>query len=519
MLRNILLIVADQWRGDLLGALGHPGAVTPNLDALLAEGGVLFRNHYGQSAPCGPARASMLTGLYVMNHRVVANGVPLDARHATLPQEARRGGLDPCLIGYTTTIPDPRTTAPADPRFAEIGDVMEGWRVVAHFDEVRFRNWAAWVRAQGHPVPEDPRALWMPAEGPPGPSAAPARIPAHLSDTAWSAAHAEEFLRAPGRRDRPWLLHLGFFRPHPPFAAPAPWHAAVPEERIPKPLRAASREAEAAQHPLLAHWLSHQRLGNYFQGAEGRVADLSDRDIALTRRAYYGLAAEVDAAIGRVLAALRESGQWEETLIVFTADHGEQLGDHGLLSKLGWFDQSYHLPLIIRDPEGPRGGGPRVVDAFTEAVDLMPTLLDRMGLPVPPACDGVPLTPWLRGEAPPAAAWRDAVHFEYDLRGGWPDPWSPPLGLTMEEAGMAAIRTARFKYVHFAAERLPPVLYDLAADPGETRNLAGDPAHAALLNEARGRMLSWRLRHADRSLTRFCATPAGLVDRRGPGMG
>jgi arylsulfatase A-like enzyme len=510
MVRNVLLVVADQWRGDALGGLGHPAAITPNLDALAAEG-VLFRRHFGQSAPCGPARASLLTGLYVMNHRVVANGVPLDARHATLPVEARRGGIDPCLIGYTTTIPDPRGTAPDDPRFAEIGDVMEGWRVVAHFDEVRFRTWAAWVAAQGFPVPDDPAELWMPAEGPPGPTAAPARIPAHLSDTAWSAAHAEAFLRAPGRRDRPWLLHLGFFRPHPPFAAPAPWHAAVPEAAIPPPVRAASREAEAAQHPLLAHWLGAQWQAGYFQGARGRVADLMERDLLLTRRAYFGLIAEIDAALGRVFGALRDTGQWGETLVVFTADHGEQLGDHGLLGKLGWFDGSYHLPLIVRDPDAPAAARGRVVEALTEAVDVIPTLLDRLGLPVPPACDGVPLTPWLRGETP--AAWRDAVHFEYDLRGGWPDPWSPPLGLSVEDGAMAAMRTARWKYVHFAGA-LPPVLHDLAEDPGETRNLAADPARAPLLVEARGRMLSWRLRHADRTLTHLCATPAGLRDRR-----
>src|SRR4051794_9170240 len=99
--RNLLLIVTDQWQGDCLGVLGHPAVRTPNLDAL-ARRSVVFTRHFGQSAPCGPARASLLTGLYVMNHRVVANGVPLDARHATMPSELRRGGWDPGLVGYTT---------------------------------------------------------------------------------------------------------------------------------------------------------------------------------------------------------------------------------------------------------------------------------------------------------------------------------------------------------------------------------------------------------------------------------
>jgi arylsulfatase A-like enzyme len=504
--KNVLFIVADQWRGDHLGAMGHAAVRTPNLDAL-ARRGVMFTRHFGQSAPCGPARASMLTGLYVMNHRVVANGVPLDARHPNLALELRRAGYDPGLVGYTTTIPDPRITAPDDVRFSECGDVQAGWRVFAHFDEQEWRNYFGWVRGKGVAVPEEAKWLMAP-DGAPGPSAAPARIPAAVSDTAWSAEHAIRFLQTT-RKDRPWVLHAGFFRPHPPFAAPAPWHEALDAAAIRPPVGAASLQAEAAQHPLLAHWLAGQKRANYFQGASGTVQPLSEAEIALTRRAYCGLIAEVDDAIGQVFSVLQATGQAEDTLVVFTADHGEQLGDHGLLSKLGWFDQSYHLPLIIYDPSRDAVHGRRV-EAFTEAVDLMPTILDSLGIAVPPACDGVSLVPWLRGETP--GAWRDAVHFEYDVRGGWPDPKRPPLGLELDQAGMCAMRTQDWKYVHFTA--LPPVLYDLRRDPHETRNVAGDPDYAGLLTEAASRMLSWRMRHADRTLTHFCATPAGLLDRR-----
>lgn len=260
---------------------------------------------------------------------------------------------------------------------------------------------------------------------------------------------------------------------------------------------------------MMAHWLARQQRGNYFQGASGTVQPLTHDEIALARRAYYGLIAEVDDAIGQILATLAQTGQAEDTLVVFTADHGEQLGDHGLFSKLGWFDQSYHLPLIVADPASTSAHG-RQVDAFTEAVDLMPTILDWLGIAVPRACDGVTLTPWLCGETP--AAWRDAVHFEYDLRGGWPDPRRSPLGIEVDAAAMCAMRTAAWKYVHFAA--LPPVLYDLRQDPHETRNVASDSAYAPLLSDAAGRMLSWRMRHADRTLTHLCATQAGLVDRR-----
>jgi arylsulfatase A-like enzyme len=504
--KNVLFIIADQWRGDCLAMLGHPAVRTPNLDAL-ARRGVTFTRHFGQSAPCGPARASMLTGLYVMNHRVVANGVPLDARHANLPLTLRRAGYDPSLVGYTTTVPDPRTTTAADIRFTEWGDVMEGWRVFAHFDGKDWRNYFAWVHGKGVDLPPRPMDLMAP-DGQPGPGASPARIPAFASDTAWSAEKTIDFLRTT-RKGRPWVLHCGFFRPHPPFAAPAPWHDSAPLDRIPPAIGAANLEQEAAQHGLMAYWLGEQKRSGYFRGAAGTVQPLTAAEIALTRRAYYGLIAEVDDAIGRILAELDRTGQTDDTLIIFTADHGEQLGDHGLLGKLGWFDQSYHLPLIIADPAAAGAHG-RTVTAFTEAVDLMPTILDWLGVEVPRACDGVPLTLWLSGGTPDQ--WRDAVHFEYDLRGGWPDPRHSPLGLDIDRAALCALRTNDWKYVHFNA--LPPILYDLRKDPGETRNIASDPAYAGVLAEATSQMLDWRMTHADRTLTHLCATPDGLVDRR-----
>lgn len=504
--KNVLLIIADQWRGDSLGVLGHAASLTPNLDALACDG-VLFRNHYGQSAPCGPARASLLTGQYVMNHRVVANGVPLDARHPTLAGIARAGGIDAAMIGYTTTTPDPRTTARDDLRFAEIGHVMDGFRVFAHLDEVDFRNYFGWIATRGGSLPADPTDIWLPITGKPGPTIAASGVDAAHSDTAWSGEHALEFLRTT-RAERPWLLHLGFYRPHPPFVAPAPYNTIVPEHAIPAPVRAAEEADEAAAHPMLAHWLASQRQGSYFHGADGRVASLSDADIVSTRRAYYGLIAELDVWIGRVLEELRRTGQYDNTLIIFTSDHGEQLGDHRLLGKLGWFDQSYHLPLIIRHPDGVRG---RVVNAFTEAVDVMPTVLDWLDLATPGTCNGTTLGPWLAGAAP---AWRDAVHFEYDLRGGWPHPASLPSHVSLEVGPMAAMRTDRWKYVHFTG--LPPILYDLTQDPHELRNVAGDPAYRGVLLEAVQRMLSWRMAHVDVGLTAVVASPDGLIERALP---
>ena len=111
---NILLICADQWRWDCMSGLGHPNVRTPNIDAL-AKDGVLFKNHFGQCTPCGPSRTSLLTGLYLMNHRSGRNGTPLDARHTNVALEARKAGYDPSLFGYTDTSPDPRGKHPNDP--------------------------------------------------------------------------------------------------------------------------------------------------------------------------------------------------------------------------------------------------------------------------------------------------------------------------------------------------------------------------------------------------------------------
>ncbi len=509
--RHVLFICVDQWRGDSLGLLGHPAARTPHLDAL-ARDAVMFTSHWAQAAPCGPARASMLTGQYVMNHRVTANGIPLSSRHPNLATEVRRAGIDPQLIGYTTTIPDPVKTHPGDPRFSEIGDVMAGWQIFAHFDEVDYRNYFGWVASRGIALPDHPFDLYAPAEGPRGPTAAPCRVPASASNTAWTGEHGLAFLRGAkaSRADRPWLLHLGFLCPHPPFIAPAPYHALIPDAAIAAPVRAATRADEAAQHPVLAHWLEAQKQSSYFEGAAGPVSALTDHDILLTRRAYYGMIAEIDDWVGRILAELKANGHYDSTLIIFTSDHGEQLGDHRLLGKIGWFDQSYHVPLIIRAPFGVHG---RVVGAFTESVDLMPTILDWLGQDIPPACNGVSLLPWLNGKTP--AHWRSEVHFEYDLRGGWPAASTLPPGTPPAAGPMAALRTTDWKYVHLPG--FPPVLYDLRTDPTETHNLAADPAHRNLLLEASQRMLDFRMTHAAPDHTHQVATPGGLTPRIYPG--
>lgn len=506
--KNVLFIVVDQWRGDTISYLGHPCVRTPHLDALCRDG-VTFRNAFTQCVPCGPARASLLTSQYMMNHRVTQNGIPLDARHNNLAYELRRAGYDPAFVGYTTTTPDPRTTNPADPRFTALGDLMPGWTPVARLDPAR-RPYFDWLRDRGVDVPADPNDIWLPAEpSPAGPGAtrAASRVDSEHSDASWSTEHGLTFMR--GAEARPWFLHLGYYRPHPPFIAPNPYNGHYDPDAVPTPIRAESPEAEAAQHPLLAHQLEHVEQAKFFRDGTGLGRDMDEAAVRRMRAAYYGLISEVDDHLGRIIAYLKESGQYERTLIVFTSDHGEQLGDHYLLGKQGYFDESFHIPMVIRDPsasaDAARG---QIVDAFTESVDIMPTILDWLGASVPRSCEGASLRPFLDGETPDS--WRDAAHYEYDFRPNFENAGTPPaFGLDIDQCSLSIIRDERYKYVHFDA--LPPLFFDLEADPNQFRNLADDPAYTREVLRYAQKMLSWRLHYAERTLTGYSSSPKGLL--------
>ncbi len=510
--KNVLLIVVDQWRGLMLPKLGADYLKLPNIDRLCAEG-VTFRNHFTQCAPCGPARASLLTGLYMMNHRAVQNTIPLDARFTNLGHELRKGGYDPALVGYTTTTPDPRTADPKDPRFLVLGDIMDGFRPVGAFEPYK-DAYFGWVANQGFTLPENREDIWLPQGAPSdgesgaGATARPAVIPKELSDTAWFTERGLSYLR--GRGDKPWFLHLGYYRPHPPFIASAPYHAMYRPEDMPKAVRAASAAEERAQHPLLAYYVDNISQSSFFQDGKGAGSAMSEQQIAQMRATYCGLMSEIDDQLGRVFDYLKQTGQWDDTLIVFTCDHGEQLGDHHLLGKVGYTDESYRIPMIIRDPrrEADAGRG-TIVERFTETIDTMPTILDWLGLPVPRQCDGQSLLPFCAGRTP--ADWRTEVHYEFDFRDIYYSKPESALGVPMDKCTLAVVQDEKFKYVHFAA--LPPLLFDLEKDPGQLVNRATDPAYAGKLAEYASKMLDWRLGYADRTLTGYRATPDGLEAR------
>jgi arylsulfatase A-like enzyme len=505
--KNVLLIVVDQWRGLMLPKLGANYLKLPNIDRLCAEG-VTFRNHFTQCAPCGPARASLLTGLYMMNHRAVQNTIPLDARFTNLAYELRRGGYDPALVGYTTTTPDPRTTGSNDPRFLVLGDIMEGFRPVGAFEPYK-DAYFGWVANQGFKLPENREDIWLPEGGRgAGATARPARIPKELSDTAWFTERGLAYLR--GREGRPWFLHLGYYRPHPPFIAPAPYHAMYRPEDMPKVTRAASAVEEARQNALLDYYVNHVSQASFFQDGKKLGSEMSEEEVAQMRATYCGLMSEIDDQLGRVFDYLEQTGQWDDTLIVFTCDHGEQLGDHHLLGKIGYFDESYRIPMIIRDPREVANGTRGAIEGrFTETIDTMSTILEWMGLPVPRQCDGRSLLPFCEGEPP--ADWRTEAHYEFDFRDLYYSKPESSLGVPMDKCSLAVVQDENYKYVHFAA--LPPLFFDLQADPGQFVNRAADPAYAARMSEYQAKMLDWRLGFAERTLTGYRATPKGLEVR------
>jgi arylsulfatase A-like enzyme len=500
---NVLLITADQWRGDCLSAVGHFCVRTPNVDALAKEG-VLFRRHYAGAAPCSPARATLYTGLYQMNHRVCRNGSPLDRRFDNLALAARRAGYDPTLFGYTDTAPDPRDLDANDPHLTTYEGVLPGFTVRQLLPEHE-RQWLSWLRSRGR-FEAASRDIHAPVGAAAGEISDAA--PAYFRDETQTAFLSGEFIRWMGEQDAPWFAHISFLRPHPPFSVPEPFNRMFKPGEGPAFSRAADRETERQSHPYLAYAMPRADKGNFIHGAQGPLSDWNAADFDAVRSIYYGMIAEVDDQLGRIWQALKDADQWDDTIIVFTSDHAEMAGDHWTLGKGGYFDGSYHIPLVIRDPAAAMAGG--VVEKFTSAADVFPTLCERLDVLAANGIDGQSLLPLLDGCT--AEHWRDAVFWEFDFRDIANGEAERHFGLRSNALNLAVIRDSRFKYVHFAA--LPPLLFDLSDDPMELRNLAEDPAHASVRLNYAERLLSLRAQHLDQTLAYTELTEKGPVTYR-----
>lgn len=462
---NVLFITLDQFRGDSFGAAGHPVVRTPNLDRIASEG-VRLTRHYSQAAPCSPGRAAIYTGMYQMNNRVVANGTPLRSGLDNVAKVARRAGYDPMLFGYTDQGLDPnQSEGNDDPRLESYDGILPGFSVGLYLPESQ-AGWIQFLRAKGYDVPSG----WAPALR--GESERP-------SEVSLSGFLTTRFLEWLQHQDSGWFAHLSYLRPHPPYAAAGHFATMYGPDDVDDPV---SPVDTPHRHPL--HEIALKLTAS---------AAPTDRDQMRTLRTqYYGMISEVDAQLGRVIDAIEDRGEWGETLVVVTSDHGEQLGDHGLLEKLGFFPQSYHVIGLWRDPRTIDAG--RVIEKFTENVDLLPTLSESLGLDAPVQSDGRSLVELFRDES---CEWRHAAHYEWDYRSFLINdaltPW--PQGRSLSHQNLAVSVAEDIAYVQFADGSFK--CFDIASDP----TWRTEVEDASVIAKAAQQQLVWRQEHLARDLT------------------
>lgn len=494
---NVLLITADQFRADALSCAGHKLVKTPNLDRL-AEDGTRFAHHFSQCPPCGPSRTSLLTGMYQMNHRSVVNGAPLDAAFTNVAEQARQAGYTPWLIGYTDTTLDPRRLHPNDPRAGKYEEVLPGLQQFSPGSDEASTDpaWLALLRELGYESWKTPfrqKPGFEAEAAAKGPTFAPTIVKSEHGMSAYAADQALRFFRNYAQEN--WFLHLSFQRPHPPFVVAEPYHDLYRLEDVPDFVCQKTRAEEAASHPFLPF-----RLARLEMNPKLPIDDRHPNSNPAWRQAratYYALITELDDQIGRLITALKQMGVYDDTLIVFTADHGEMLGDHWCWGKGIFFDPAVRVPLIVKAPVTDAGARGEVVEDFSEHVDVMPTILEQIGIAPPLQCDGHSLRPFLHGDRP--ARWRTEARWEYDFRDVADDSAEREFGLSLDACGLSVVRSATEKYVHFSG--LPPLYYDLAKDPGELRNLVQQPEAAPKMLGLAQRMLTWRMVYNRRELT------------------
>ena len=468
---NVLFITLDQFRADSYGAAGHPLVATPTLDRLAAEG-VRLARHYSQAAPCAPGRAALYTGTYQMNNRVVANGTPLADRFDNVARLARRAGYVPTLFGYTDQGLDPAMAeGDDDPRLNSYDGILPGF-AVGHYLPESQETWVQYLRDLGYDVPFG----WAPA------LRGESDRPAEHSLTGFLTGKFLDWLAV---QDDQWFAHVSFLRPHPPYAAAGEYSRLYDPADVAMPLAPVD-----AEHRHLLHEIA--------LGVAASAAPREEEAMRHLRTQYYGMISEVDFHLGRIVAALEERGDFDDTLIIVTADHGDQLGDHGLIEKLGFFPQSYHILGLWRDPRSSRRG--HVVTQFTENVDIAPTLAHALGLEVPAQFDGRVLTPLLEGSD---VAWRTSAHYEWDYRTFFladaTEPW--PFDRSLSQQNLAVGVSDDLAYVQFGDGSYR--CFDLAKDP--TWRTECDDATRVLA--AAQEMLVWRQQHLNRDYTDMLLEP------------
>ncbi len=499
--KNVLLIVIDQLRADCVFGELAAHLDLPNLRALMADA-VTFENQYSVINPCGPSRASLLTGQYGMNHRSVRNGTPLRHDTPNVATEMRKAGYLPLLFGYTDTAQDPRRHPPGDPALRTYEHPMTGFQEVVEMRFETSRPWRSHLMRKGYcfdsfsqlfqpvsPTDENPRIN------------DPALYRREDSDTAFLT---DRFLdEMPAHKETDWFAHLTYIRPHPPFVAPAPFNAMYDPRAIPVPVRLESPQAEAAEHPFFGPALDHKSAAGNVAGFPDLAA--TDENIQALRAVYMGLITEVDLHIGRVIQFLKDTGQYDHTLVIVTSDHGEMLGDYHGWGKMTCHSAAYHTPLIVRQPGNRDYAGTRVSQPV-ETIDIAPTILDWVGQTIPNSMDGRSLLALAKGNVPDD--WRTYTFSELDFaEPSEPTVWEKTLGTGPSDSSLAILRDGRFTLVEFAAD-LPPILYDHSAR-GEHENVAHKPEYQSELSRLCRLMLRHRMQNTDHTLSMVSITPEG----------
>ncbi len=457
---NILWYCTDQQRYDTIGALGYPGVSTPHVDALVARGTV-FTRAYSQSPICTPSRASFLTGRYPNAVRGARNGAAWFA--GTYPLVTRLladAGYDCGLIGKLHLA---SAFGRVEPR------VDDGYRYFKYSHAPRDdwqegHDYADWVREHGAVLGELTQSL----DG----------VPAPLHQTTWATERAIEFIREP--RTGPWMLSVNVYDPHPPFNPPKAYRDLFDPKRMPDPL---FRDSDLAHQQRLA------AIDFQSKAARPQELDIEDpiiprspragyrygertpgaRDAWTLKAAYYAMIKLIDDQFGRLLAELEACGQAEDTLVIFSTDHGESLGDHGLIEKgCRFYEGLVHVPLVVAWPGAVRAG--LASEALVELLDLAPTLLEAAGIAAPEHMQGRSLLPITRGEADPS---RHKTH----VRSEYFD------AILMTDASRATMYfDGRYKLVVYHGHGIGE-LYDLTDDPGEFDSLWDRPEASELRAE------------------------------------
>ena len=418
---NILVIVSDEHAPHDTGCYGHPQVQTPSLDAL-ADAGHVFDNAHCNSPICTPSRNSFMTGRYC--HEIGAWDL-----ETPLPTDAETWGHHLGQAGYETVLCGrSHWHGPDRMRGFErrLLDDLPRWRRDTYRAPSRSPDWRRGSR---------PHVTWC------GPGSHPFT---HYDRLAGGLA--EDFLRKKGQADgdRPWLLYLGFMLPHFPLIAPPELLALYDPETVTLP--GTFNEPLASQHPAI------QKLRYGWCNDE----PLPESTQRLATACYLALVTQIDRLVGGVVDALRETGQLENTVVIYTSDHGEMGGDHGIWQKQCFYERSVRVPLIIRAP----GEGPRRIADNVSLIDLLPTLRDLAGLPPSGDLSGRSLFDVARHDS---GEPKRTVFSEYHHSG-------------MPNAGFM-LKRGPYKLCHYVGHETPQ-LFRPDRDPDEICDLAEDPDHA-----------------------------------------